>query len=86
MATIRANITGRRGRDDSTDHPANGLLRLKAVLDLLQISKSTFYQGISEGRFPPSVRLGRRISRWRAADVFRLVEKGVELPDDEGRS
>ena len=75
MATIQANITGRRGRDVIQRITGrNGLLRLKAVfLDLLQISKSAFYQGISEGRFSPPVHLGRRISRWRASDVEKLV-------------
>lgn len=55
-----------------------GLIRLKAVLQLLQISKSSYYAGIKTGRFPPPVRLGPRTSAWRLDDIKALVAKGVK--------
>jgi predicted DNA-binding transcriptional regulator AlpA len=58
--------------------PEGGLIRLKAVLHLLQISKSSFYVGIKAGRFPPPVHLGPRTSAWRRDDIMAIVAKGVE--------
>jgi prophage regulatory protein len=49
-------------------HP-NTLLRLKDVCALLQISRSTIYNQMSQGSFPSPVRLGERSVRWRAEDV-----------------
>jgi prophage regulatory protein len=58
--------------------PEGGLLRLEAVLQILQISRSSFYAGIKDGRFPPPVRLGPRTSAWRRDDIMRIVAEGVE--------
>ena len=55
-----------------------GLIRLKTVLQLLQISKSSYYAGIKTGRFPPPIRLGPRTSAWRLDDIKALSAKGVE--------
>ncbi len=51
------------------------LLRLKEVLALLPISKSTFYAGIKSGRYPAPVKhLGPRIAAWRFSEIVQLVK------------
>jgi len=63
--------------------PADGLLRLPQVLSVIPISKSAWWQGVKDGRFPPSVKLGKRTTCWRARDIAALVE---ELSQDrEGK-
>jgi predicted DNA-binding transcriptional regulator AlpA len=68
------------------EYREDGLLRIETVLVLLQIGRSTLYQGISEGRFPRPIHLGRRIARWRAAEIFKLIDIGVQLPRPGRRS
>ena len=51
------------------------LLRLPQVLDLIPVSKSTWWAGVKSGRFPQPLRLGARCTVWRAADVKALVER-----------
>ena len=54
------------------------LIRLKEVLDLLPISKSTWWDGVRTGKYPTPVKLGDRITCWRLEDVLELVDKGAQ--------
>jgi predicted DNA-binding transcriptional regulator AlpA len=71
------------------DVPATGLLRLRQILGdpkaeppiapLIPVSKSTWWQGIRDGRFPKPVRhLGLRITCWYARDIYALIEAGTK--------
>lgn len=55
--------------------PEAGYLRLPQVLALIPVSKSTWYAGIKEGRYPqPTRALGKRVTAWAAADIRRFLE------------
>jgi len=53
------------------------LLRLKEVLEIVNVSKSTWWEGCSErqGRFPAPVYLGPKVPRWRESEILALFEK-----------
>jgi predicted DNA-binding transcriptional regulator AlpA len=53
---------------------ATGFLRLPQVLALLPISKSSWWEGCKEGRFPKPVKLGPRTTAWKAEDIAALVK------------
>ena len=53
------------------------LLRLNDVLARIPVSRSTWYDGIKAGRFPPSVPLGGRSVAWRSSDISKIIERGV---------
>jgi prophage regulatory protein len=53
------------------------LLRLRSVLDIIPVSKSTFYSGIAAGRFPGPVKLGRN-SFWRLSEILSVIERGTK--------
>ncbi len=55
--------------------PQTGFLRLPAVLAVIPVSKSTWWSGVKSGRFPKSIKLGERITAWRAEDIHALIEK-----------
>jgi predicted DNA-binding transcriptional regulator AlpA len=54
--------------------PPTGFLRLKQVLALVPISKSSWWEGCKEGRFPKPVKLGPRTTAWKAEDIAALVK------------
>lgn len=59
--------------------PETGFLRLKKILapnGPIPVSKSTWWAGIKDGRFPKPVKLGPRTTAWRVEDIRRLIEKG----------
>lgn len=45
------------------------LLRLPQVMKETALCRSSIYAAISEGRFPPPVRIGRRAVAWRQEDI-----------------
>lgn len=59
------------------------LLRLKEIIGdkksdppragIIPIGRSTWLQGVKDGRFPAPVKLGR-ISAWRLSDIEALIE------------
>ncbi|MGA1846665.1 helix-turn-helix transcriptional regulator [Deferribacter abyssi] len=49
------------------------LLRLSEVLKMIPVSKSTWYEGIKRGIFPPPVKFGRS-SFWKLSDILKLIE------------
>lgn len=51
------------------------LLRLPQVLEILPVSKSHFWQGVKDGRYPAPVKLSERITCWRESDILTLIEK-----------
>lgn len=53
--------------------PLNGFLRLDQVLTLIPISKTTWWDGIREGRYPRSVKLSDRTTAWRVEDIIDLI-------------
>ena len=49
------------------------LWRLPTVLANFPISRSGWYQGVKDGRFPAPVRLGPRSVAWRTSDIQSLI-------------
>jgi len=40
---------------------------------LLPISKSTWYAGVKNGRYPQPIKLGQRSVGWRASDIAAVI-------------
>lgn len=54
--------------------PETGFIRLPAVLKVFPVSKSTWWAGVKEGRFPKPIKLGPKMTAWRVEDIRRLIE------------
>jgi len=61
--------------------PETGFLRLPQIIGdpakgfppLIPVKKSTWWQGIKDGRFPQPVKLGPRVTAWRVEDIRALI-------------
>ncbi len=51
-----------------------GYLRLPQVLRLFPVSKSTWWQGVKDGKFPKPVKLTERTTAWRVEDIYKFLE------------
>ncbi len=61
------------------EFPKTGFVRLPSIiapLGPIPVSKSTWWAGVKDGRFPKPVKLGLRITAWRVEDIRALIEKG----------
>ena len=54
--------------------PLSGFMRLPQILQLIPISKSAWWQGCRDGRFPKPVKLGPKTTAWRVEDIAALIE------------
>lgn len=67
--------------------PETGYLRLPQIIGnpksnppipaIIPVSRSTWWNGIREGRYPKPVKLSKRCSAWRVIDIKALVEGGL---------
>lgn len=53
----------------------DSFLHLPQVLERIPISKSAWWQGCKEGRFPKPIKLGLRTSVWRSSDIAALIRQ-----------
>jgi len=65
---------------DNKTLPRTGLLRLAQILSPIgpiPVSRSTWWAGVKTGRYPKPMKLGPRITVWRAEDIWTLIEGGT---------
>ena len=55
--------------------PETGFLRLPTILKIFPIGRSTWWQGVKDGKFPKPVKLGQRTTAWKVEDIKALIEK-----------
>ena len=70
---------------ENTQLPETGFLRLSQIIGnrkakppipaLIPVSKSTWWAGVSSGRFPKPIKLGPRITAWRVEDILALIQQ-----------
>ena len=56
--------------------PLTGFVRLPGILapkGPIPVSRSTWWAGIKNGRYPKPVKLGPRITAWRVEDIRALI-------------
>ena len=56
--------------------PEKGCIRLKHILQLIDVSKSTWWKGVKDGRFPQPIKFGTGLTMWRVEDIRKLTEQG----------
>lgn len=57
--------------------PEVGYVRLPGVLAVFPVSRSTWWAGVKDGRFPQPVKLGPRMTAWRVEDIRKLLEQAA---------
>jgi len=53
------------------------MLRIKQVLKIIPVSKSTWWAGVKSGKFPKPMKLGARTTVWLLSDIQALVEETI---------
>ncbi len=63
--------------------PETGFIRLPQVLQLIPVSRASWWAGVKAGKYPPGVKIGARTTGWRVSDIRDLIERlsGNEVTD-----
>ena len=76
--SLSSFITQMKGKTmNDYDFPKTGLVRIKQILapnGPIPVSKSTWWQGVKDGRFPKPMKLGPRTTVWKVDDIRALFE------------
>ena len=59
------------------------LLRLPQILERIPISKSAWWQGCKDGKYPKPIKLSARTTVWKKSDIDALIQRLVQVGDDE---
>jgi predicted DNA-binding transcriptional regulator AlpA len=65
-------------RASTPDVSTTGFYRLPQIIGphgLIPVSKSTWWAGVKDGRYPKPVKLGPRTTAWRREDIHGLIEE-----------
>ena len=54
--------------------PGTGFVRIGTVLTFIPVGKSTWWAGVKSGRYPKPIKLGPKVTAWRAEDIHALIE------------
>jgi prophage regulatory protein len=58
--------------------PTTGFVRISAIIapnGPIPVSKSSWWEGLRDGRFPAPVKLGPKTTMWRVEDILALIER-----------
>lgn len=53
----------------------SGFMKIKTVLRLIPVSKSTWYTGIKSGKYPAQIHPSAGSSAWIASDIQALIQQ-----------
>ena len=62
------------------DMENESILRLPQVLKIVPISKSAWWQGCKDGRYPKPIKLGPRTTVWKASDIAAFMRQLPRYP------
>ncbi len=55
--------------------PETGFVRIKEILRIIPVGKTTWWEGVRDGRYPKPVKLAPRVTAWRVEDIRELIEQ-----------
>lgn len=63
--------------------PAKGFIRLQDVLKRIPVGKSTIWNWVQEGKFPPPVKLSDRVTAWPVAAIEQWEAEKLTAANDK---
>ncbi|TCP19111.1 AlpA family transcriptional regulator [Simplicispira metamorpha] len=51
----------------------DSLLRVPTITERMGVSRSYWWKGVKEGRFPAGIKLSTRVTVWRASEIDSLI-------------
>lgn len=55
--------------------PTTGFMRLPQILEVIPVSKTTWWRWTKSGKAPKGILFTRKIRVWRVEDIYDLIEK-----------
>lgn len=56
-------------------HKEQGFYRLPEVLQMIPVSKSSWWAGIASGKYPKGCKISERTTAWRVEHIHALIDE-----------
>ena len=53
----------------------DSLLRVPAITNRMGVSRSYWWKGVKDGKFPQGIKLSARVTVWRASEIDALIAR-----------
>jgi predicted DNA-binding transcriptional regulator AlpA len=53
--------------------PETGYVRLPSILRVFPVSRSTWWEGVRQKRYPQPIKLGPRITAWKVEEIHAFL-------------
>ena len=60
--------------DFTNNETTHRLMRLKDILQVIPVGRSTWWLWVSQGKAPAPIKLGERVTCWHSADIEDFIE------------
>lgn len=60
--------------DHATQTKQDSLLRVPAITNRMGISRSGWWKGVKDGKFPPGIKLSPRVTVWKSSEIDALID------------
>jgi len=67
----------------SSNNEVSRLLRLPDVLSIFPVSRSSWWAGVKDGRYPAGIKIGPRSTAWQLSDIQELI---LSLSEAQGKA
>ena len=57
---------------ENTSHQQENLVRVPSITARMGVSRSYWWKGVKEGRFPAGIKLSARTTVWKSSDIDAL--------------
>lgn len=54
--------------------PEIGFVRLPIILNIFPVGRSTWWQGVKDGKYPKPIKISNRAVAWRVDDIKSLIK------------
>lgn len=56
--------------------------RIKQLVEMLNVSKSSIWSWLSAGKFPNPIKIGNNTTVWRSSDIESWIKQHEEVKDE----
>ena len=54
-------------------HHQDSFLRVPSIIERMGVSRSYWWKGVKDGKFPPGTKLSARVTVWRSSTIDSLI-------------
>ena len=67
-------MTAHKPEEDISSLPRQAIVRIPTILKVFPVSRSTWNNGVKDGRYPKAVKVSERGVGWRWGDILDMLD------------